>query len=91
MATNFSSQSTALVVYHPRAWWDSVVSWHAVTRTWKSLARCARLMVGQPDYDVYVEHMRRAHPEEPIMSYSDFFRDRQEARYGGRGGTARCC
>ena len=92
MTTNRTSQCTALVVYRARPWWwDASASWRAVTRTWKSLAKCARLMVGQPDYDAYVEHMRRAHPERPIMSYAEFFRDRQDARYGGRSGTARCC
>lgn len=82
---------TAVVVYRPKPWWHSVVTWQDVSRTWKLLARCARLMVGQPDYDAYVEHMRRAHPDRPIMSYPEFFRDRQDARYGGKGGSVRCC
>ena len=86
-----SEPCTALVVYRPDAWWRSVATWRAVTRTWKSLARGARLMVGQPDYDAYVQHTRRAHPERPVMTYAEFFRDRQDARYGGKGGTARCC
>jgi uncharacterized short protein YbdD (DUF466 family) len=60
------------------------------------ITRCvcqgARLMVGLPDYDTYVEHMRRSHPGLPAMSYAEFFRDRQEARYGGGGrGGFRCC
>jgi uncharacterized short protein YbdD (DUF466 family) len=59
-------------------------------------ARCvcqgARLMVGVPDYETYVEHMRRSHPDMPAMSYSEFFRDRQAARYGGDGRNGfRCC
>ena len=48
-----------------------------------------RLMVGVPDYDRYVEHRRTTHPEAPIMSYKEFFCERQESRYGGRVG--RCC
>jgi uncharacterized short protein YbdD (DUF466 family) len=52
----------------------------------------ARLMVGVPDYDIYVEHRRRVHPDEPIMSYKEFFRERQASRYGGQGGNiGRCC
>jgi uncharacterized short protein YbdD (DUF466 family) len=90
MATNDTSQNTAVVVYRPRPWWDSALSWGALTRTWKSLARCALLMVGQPDYDAYVQHMRQAHPDRPVMTYAEFFRNRQEARYGGKG-AARCC
>jgi uncharacterized short protein YbdD (DUF466 family) len=52
----------------------------------------ARLMVGVPSYDTYVEHMRKAHPDRAPMTYAEFFRDRQDARYGvgGRGGF-RCC
>ena len=58
----------------------------------KSLGQAARLMVGMPDYDTYVAHMQSKHPELPLMSYPEFFRDRQEARYGGRKGQSpRCC
>ncbi len=55
----------------------------------KYLGQAASLMVGLPDYDAYVEHMRSTHPDQPPMSYEAFFRDRQEARYGG--GEGRCC
>lgn len=54
----------------------------------------ARLMVGVPSYDAYVEHMGRSHPGKPVMTYAEFFRDRQDARYGGGGGGGgglRCC
>ena len=57
-------------------------------------ARCvcdgARLMVGQPSYETYLEHMAATHPDRPPMSRAEFFRDRQQARYGGGGGM-RCC
>ena len=61
-----------------------------------ALARCvcqgARLMVGMPDYDTYVAHMQRTHPGKPIMSYPEFFRERQDARYGaGSSRGFRCC
>lgn len=56
------------------------------------IAKTARLMVGVPDYDAYVAHRRRAHPDEPVMSYEDFFRERQASRYGEGGGKiSRCC
>ena len=48
-----------------------------------------RLMVGIPDYDRYVEHVSTNHPERPIMSYREFFDNRQQARYGL--GLKRCC
>jgi len=56
------------------------------------VAKTARLMVGVPDYDSYVAHRLRAHPGEPVMSYEDFFRERQASRYGEGGGKiSRCC
>jgi uncharacterized short protein YbdD (DUF466 family) len=63
---------------------------------WSEFAKCvcqgARLMVGVPDYDTYTEHMRRLHPDKPLMTHAEFFRERQSARYGesARSGF-RCC
>jgi uncharacterized short protein YbdD (DUF466 family) len=54
--------------------------------------RAARLMVGVPDYETYVAHRRANHPKEPIMSYVEFFRERQQARYAvGNGRFRGCC
>ena len=54
------------------------------------VAETGRLMVGMPSYDAYRAHMAARHPDRPTMSEREFFRNRQEARYGGRGG-GRCC
>ena len=54
------------------------------------MRRTARMMVGVPDYDDYVRHMRLHHPDQPVMSPTHFFRERQEARYGGKNG-GKCC
>lgn len=62
-----------------------------ITQTIQYIAQSMRLMVGVPDYGAYVEHMRVAHPDRSIMSYEEFFRERQEARYGGKGRMSRCC
>ncbi len=52
----------------------------------------ARLMVGVPNYETYVEHMARTHPDQAPLSRAEFFRDRQDARYGaGARGGFRCC
>ncbi len=49
-------------------------------------------MVGMPDYDTYVAHRQSAHPGEPVMTYEEFFRERQSSRYGENGGKiSRCC
>ncbi len=54
--------------------------------------RAARLMVGIPDYDTYVVHSRQVHPDQPIMTYEEFFRNRTEARYAvGKGRFRGCC
>jgi uncharacterized short protein YbdD (DUF466 family) len=55
------------------------------------LGQSLRLMVGLPDYDVYLTHMAQQHPDQPVMRYEEFFRERQEARYGGRGKGGGCC
>lgn len=56
---------------------------------WKKAVQIARLIIGVPDYDNYVSHMRNNHPDRPVMTYIEFFNERQEARYKGGGG--RCC
>ena len=62
-----------------------------LTRLWGRAVQTARLMVGVPDYEVYVAHRRAHHPDEPIMSYAEFFRERQQARYGFEKGRFRGC
>jgi uncharacterized short protein YbdD (DUF466 family) len=54
------------------------------------LGQSMRLMVGLPEYDTYVAHMEKTHPDQAIMSYEAFFRERQEARYG-KGKRGGCC
>ena len=53
------------------------------------LGQSLRLMVGLPDYQTYVAHMESTHPDRKPMTYEEFFRERQEARYGG--GQGQCC
>lgn len=56
------------------------------------LTQSLRLMVGVPRYDTYLAHRGVTHPGEPVMSYEEFFRERQAARYGGGPGrVGRCC
>ena len=55
-------------------------------------AQTARLMIGVPDYETYVAHRKANHPGQPIMSYVEFFRERQQARYAvGKGRFRGCC
>ena len=50
----------------------------------------ARLMIGQPSYDAYCAHMAERHPDQAPMDRAQFFREREQARYGGKG-SGRCC
>ena len=59
-------------------------------RMWAKLSETARLMVGVPSYEAYRSHMAEHHPATTPLTRIAFFRDRQEARYGGRNG-GRCC
>lgn len=55
------------------------------------VVQTARLMVGVPDYPTYVMHRQVNHPGQPIMTYKEFFRERQEARYAVSKGRFRGC
>jgi len=69
---------------------DRSASAARVARYWST--RTARLMIGVPDYDTYVAHRRAKHPDQPIMTYVEFFRERQQARYAvGKGRFRGCC
>lgn len=57
----------------------------------KYLGQSMRLMVGLPEYDTYLAHMEKTHPDQVPMDYETFFRERQEARYGGAGKRGGCC
>jgi uncharacterized short protein YbdD (DUF466 family) len=58
----------------------------------RRLTQAARLMVGVPDYETYVRHRKTAHPGAPIMTYEEFFRERQASRYAvGKGKFRGCC
>ena len=65
---------------------------HIVQSTRIRLGRFAsavRRIIGVPDYDRYVAHARRCHPDQPLMSRDEFTRQRMVERYSRPG--ARCC
>ena len=54
--------------------------------------RTARRTVVIPDYQTYVDHRRTTHPDQPVMTYEEFFVERQNARYAvGKGRFRGCC
>lgn len=62
----------------------------AASAAGRYLGQTLRLMVGIPDYETYVAHMQATHPDQELMTYEEFFRERQTARYGGKGRIG-CC
>ena len=48
-----------------------------------------RAVLGVPDYDRYLAHMREAHPGDRVMSETEFNHTRMNDRYSRPG--SRCC
>lgn len=48
-----------------------------------------RAVAGMPDYQAYVAHLRRCHPERPVPSERLFYDEFVKGRYGD--GPTRCC
>ena len=58
-------------------------------RRLRQAATVVRRIVGAPDYERYVAHVRECHPDHVPMSREEFWRERLESRYSKPG--ARCC
>ena len=55
----------------------------------RRVLRVVRTIIGAPDYDRYVQHMREHHPECALASRDEFMQQRLESRYSRPG--SRCC
>ena len=53
------------------------------------IVKTVRAVFGMPDYEAYIEHMRRRHPDRPVPSERDFYDEFVRNRYGD--GPTRCC
>ena len=53
------------------------------------IATVVRQVVGAPDYQRYVAHVRARHPGAEPVGWDEFYRSRLEARYNRPG--AKCC
>ena len=62
---------------------------HPRPGVWRRALRVLRTIIGEPDYDRYVAHMREHHPECTVASHDEFMRQRMESRYTKPG--SRCC
>ena len=54
-----------------------------------AVARVIRQIIGVPDYERYVEHLRAAHPGCAPLEREAFMKERLEARYNRPG--SKCC
>ena len=53
------------------------------------VAAVIRQIIGAPDYEAYLAHVRAHHPERAPMTEDEFRRERLSARYSKPG--SRCC
>ncbi len=58
---------------------------------WQRLQQSFRLMVGVPDYQTYLDHMAKNHPDLTAMDEKTFHRYCVDARYPSAGGGMKKC
>ncbi|QIO08459.1 YbdD/YjiX family protein [Acinetobacter lanii] len=58
---------------------------------WQRLQQSFRLMVGVPDYQTYLTHMAKHHPDLEPMDSKTFYRYCVDARYPSAGGGMKKC
>ena len=56
---------------------------------WTRIGIVVRRIIGAPDYERYVGHVRRCHPGLEPMSRPDFYKKQLEDKYSRPG--SRCC
>jgi uncharacterized short protein YbdD (DUF466 family) len=55
----------------------------------RALVRTLRRVMGMPDYQAHLEHLRRRHPGQPLPTEREFFDEFVRTRYAD--GPTRCC
>lgn len=64
--------------------------WIAGTRErGKAFLTFLRRVFGMPDYQGYLEHLRRSHPDRQAPTEREFYEEFVRCRYGD--GATRCC
>lgn len=51
---------------------------------WRRASQFGAMLVGVPDYETYVAHLRERHPELAPMTREQFMQSRMEARLGAK-------
>lgn len=57
--------------------------------TLRQIAPVVRRIIGAPDYDAYLAHAMKCHPDRPVLSRDEFVALRLADRYSQPGN--RCC
>lgn len=65
-------------------------NWSRIATLWQRLQQSFRLMVGVPDYQTYLEHMRQHHPDLEVMDAKTFYRHCVDSRYPSSGNLKKC-
>jgi len=60
-----------------------------IARAWRAFVWYVKSVMGESDYEVYVAHLRRHHPGDPIPTVREYWRDRY--RHEGENPGSRCC
>ncbi|HEY2374505.1 MAG TPA: YbdD/YjiX family protein [Gemmatimonadaceae bacterium] len=63
--------------------------WRKVSNSLVRAGAVVRRIIGAPDYDTYLAHMRERHPDLTPMSRDRFMAAQLQARFDKPG--ARCC
>jgi uncharacterized short protein YbdD (DUF466 family) len=61
----------------------------AAARDGSALLAAIKRIVGMPNYEAYLEHLRTHHPECQLPNEREYFDDYLKGRYGS--GFSRCC
>ncbi|WP_235281613.1 YbdD/YjiX family protein [Thermoactinomyces daqus] len=59
-------------------------------RAFRKIANVLNEIAGVPNYERYLEHFRKAHPDETPLTEAEFHRRAIDEKYGG-GSIRRCC
>ena len=60
-----------------------------VGRAWRAVRWYVTSVMGDNAYQVYLDHHRRTHPDQPALAEREFWRDRTDAQE--RDPQGRCC
>ncbi|MDR0283916.1 MAG: YbdD/YjiX family protein [Propionibacteriaceae bacterium] len=61
----------------------------AIAKAWRAVVWYVKALLGESDYEMYVEHLKANHPEAPLPTVSEYWRERYARE--SREPASRCC